>query len=64
MFSVNVLGLTLDFDCNLCHGLGLPLAWIVIDICLAFLGISPSIFSEYKGMSKSFSTNGTHLLKK
>ena len=64
MFSVNVFGFNLRFDCNLCHGLDLPLTWIVISTVLAFLGISPSIFSEYKGMSKSFSTNGTHLIKK
>ena len=42
------LGLTLDFDCNLCHGLDLPLAWIVIDICLAFLGLRPYIFQSIK----------------
>ena len=63
MFSVNVFGFNLRFDCNLCHDLDLPLTWIVIDI-FGFLGNKSSYFSEYKGMSKSFSTNGTHLLKK
>ena len=52
------LGLTLDFDCNLCHGLDLPLAWIVIDICLAFLGIRPHIFQSIKECQRVFRPTG------
>ena len=44
MFSVYDFGFNLRLDCNLCHGLGLPLTWIVINIMFGFFGNQSSYF--------------------
>ena len=53
-----LFGFNLRFDGNLCHDLDLPLTWIVINICLVFLGISPHIFQSIKECQRVFRPTG------